>query len=1128
MKSEKIVFGQRTLLCTLFALLLCLALPLCARADWTPVNTDPSEFDFSKEPGTELLHADEEVFDRPFYSLNKLPSGVTLSVSSRGFPTWLCGENPDYRPEIIIKARVDMVSGDESLAGAVDLVRDDSGEIFFSVNTEQIMVHDPCEAVFRITAESEHMVMQRDSTIRIIAFAEDPPFVLPEEPLEFQMVTGHSIGYRKLKDQLLGGIVAEKWIGHAQWHKGPWMKEGELVKLEYDMENTEDKITAVAPGTSKSTLRFSVASLQANVPIRFEVVDYEIRGPETLGPGDEYRYTVSGGGDRTFTWSVEYDGSVEIDPETGLLKIAADEPGKKTGTITAAPDDGGTPAVLKFRIEEPLYAEHPNYLYGNAMPDEFDVTKERLDTLNSGAESRTFCGPWYIQDGLPDGISPKYRASGYLYLGQDSDDVSFESSIDRYMLEYVSGSPDVKNAVQMEEHKDEEGKLTDVSVRIMPEQVSGPCEAVFRLTLENEKYYYQKELTIRFILFGEDRPFAVPDVPLILHGQKGNSFSLYSRGRGNISNSLISSILLNGNADGFMLDRPAMNRLKPFDVPYLQYNENTGYYTLMEEGEFDLSIPYTYSNLSFSIPVRFCVSDYYISGSRQVTPGAGVQYEVVNAEGKAFTWSVEGEGASIDAETGLLSVNPDAELESRLMIHAVPADGGVGASYDVQIAQLGFAYADLSGKESKGFTFPVYSGTAMPPKELQYGSPLVWRSAATVDGVLNQQSVETYINKTFVSDEAGAQAYFTEMENTAEDLQEKQIMIDGSPALLRSYTAENGEGWNLRCGEIWYPRYDRTLHVQLLAGRKKENIDDIEPFSLEQLEELASMIHFDESKAELKPEDVQLAISSDAGTVLNAGGKAVFTATFGNPEKVNGEIGNNSVTWTVTDAEGGETKAAEIKPDGSLAVAKKLDAPCTVRVTATSDKFGTSAFTDLTLYPAVTKVETDPKELFLYAGSDAEVTVRAVLFPEGVPAHDIQWKAQKEGFAEITAHEDGSASFKALKAGKTGVTVTEPGGKKYTLKLNVVEPVTDIELTLSGKPKPGGSVTVKYTLLPKTAGKKDVEWSLDVGGDIATVSKGKVKISKDAAPGTVITVTCTAAGAPEPVVRTIQIEVAEK
>ena len=54
-----------------------------------------------------------------------------------------------------------------------------------------------------------------------------------------------------------------------------------------------------------------------------------------------------------------------------------------------------------------------------------------------------------------------------------------------------------------------------------------------------------------------------------------------------------------------------------------------------------------------------------------------------------------------------------------------------------------------------------------------------------------------------------------------------------------------------------------------------------------------------------------------------------------------------------------------------------------------------------------------------------------------------------------------------------------------------------------------------------------MEWSLDVGEDIATVDKGKVKISKDAPAGTVITVTCTALGVPEPVTATAQITVEE-
>ena len=55
-----------------------------------------------------------------------------------------------------------------------------------------------------------------------------------------------------------------------------------------------------------------------------------------------------------------------------------------------------------------------------------------------------------------------------------------------------------------------------------------------------------------------------------------------------------------------------------------------------------------------------------------------------------------------------------------------------------------------------------------------------------------------------------------------------------------------------------------------------------------------------------------------------------------------------------------------------------------------------------------------------------------------------------------------------------------------------------------------------------------MEWSLDVDESIATFSKGKLIISKEAPVGTVITVTCTALGAPEPVVRSVEIEIVEK
>ena len=128
---------------------------------------------------------------------------------------------------------------------------------------------------------------------------------------------------------------------------------------------------------------------------------------------------------------------------------------------------------------------------------------------------------------------------------------------------------------------------------------------------------------------------------------------------------------------------------------------------------------------------------------------------------------------------------------------------------------------------------------------------------------------------------------------------------------------------------------------------------------------------------------------------------------------------------------------------------------------------------------------------------------------------------------EILPQEDGTALVRPLAAGKTTVAVKEPGGKNASLKISVTEPVAGLELSVSGKQKPGGTVTVKAAVTPKNAGNKQLEWALDVGEDVATVQNGKVKIAKGVPAGTVITVTCTAVGAPEPVVQTVQITVEE-
>ena len=106
------------------------------------------------------------------------------------------------------------------------------------------------------------------------------------------------------------------------------------------------------------------------------------------------------------------------------------------------------------------------------------------------------------------------------------------------------------------------------------------------------------------------------------------------------------------------------------------------------------------------------------------------------------------------------------------------------------------------------------------------------------------------------------------------------------------------------------------------------------------------------------------------------------------------------------------------------------------------------------------------------------------------------------------------------------ITVKAPGGKSTKLNVSTVEPVTGLDVALTGSPKAGKAVTLKATLEPKNVGNKTVEWSVDVGEEIATISqKGQLKIAKGENAGTVITVTCRAMGAPDPIEKIVEIAV---
>ena len=349
------------------------------------------------------------------------------------------------------------------------------------------------------------------------------------------------------------------------------------------------------------------------------------------------------------------------------------------------------------------------------------------------------------------------------------------------------------------------------------------------------------------------------------------------------------------------------------------------------------------------------------------------------------------------------------------------------------------------------------------------------------------------------------------------DLECEWIEIDGHPASICTYAEDD-----CTYGELEYAR-NSVRHFFIMLSLDKDS-----PVTMNDLKIVAAHISYDEKEAPFIAADAELSIAAKGDPVTVTAGKNVqFSSAFANPERVNKKNKNDGVTWSVRKA--GTDEAVEgvsIDAKGSLKVDKKLSAPVELQVMVASERFNSSASYSITAMPVVSKVLLEPAELFFYVGAEDTQTVKASLEPDTVPPIGLTWTPVKNGIVDIAEMGDGIVSIKPLGAGKTDVAVKEPGGKNAKLTVNVVSPVESVELKVSGTAKAGGKMKITAVISPKDAGNKAVEWSLDVGEDLASIdANGQMTIARDVPAGTKITVTCTATGAPVPVDASIEVEV---
>lgn len=444
--------------------------------------------------------------------------------------------------------------------------------------------------------------------------------------------------------------------------------------------------------------------------------------------------------------------------------------------------------------------------------------------------------------------------------------------------------------------------------------------------------------------------------------------------------------------------------------------------------------------------------------------------------------------------------------------HSVPASGGLfaDASWEQEARGAGYIVRLPDGGpwSSMPFSSDSYLGSSFCSSEIPeglYAEYIIFPLDG--DGLLEDpDSAMQWFDKELCQNlGSGEISYFD---------------VDGHPAALVILPAERG--MNMACG-IYYPRNDRLLLTRISVRDPSISVD------LGDLAFLASHFGYDESEAPMTAADAAVTVTAEGGAAsVSAGGKLKFTASFENPNKVNAKLKNNGITWQVTEADTGETPSYAKISNGTLSVNKSLDRAVELEVTAVSAYYGTSGTCPITVWPALKGLAADPAELVFYTGSFHPTTLSVTADPAVLTLEGCAFSVSKAGIVEITDNGDGTAAVSPVASGKTDI-VARAGGKTLKIKVLVADPVTAVEITHKGKNVPGGIMDFSGRLTPARPAVPDVLWAVDADESIAVISeKGRLKISKDAPAGTVITVTCTALGAPEPVSAACEITVEAK
>lgn len=755
----------------------------------------------------------------------------------------------------------------------------------------------------------------------------------------------------------------------------------------------------------------------------------------------------------------------------------------------------------------------------------------------------SFFGWVYPAQNLPDGAvlrDQTIRISSIVGKGTAADGSAPVEELTACAVEFVSGDEFLRDAVRLTIDQRNlvnpatlaESTVVTANISIDNSRLSAPGSASFTFTFRSASYSVRKEETLT-VLPPEDLPSVkqLTDNP-VFYRKPGDTFTTADAARLLVSADLIDFCRernLPVPQYGANIDR--------IQQAGLECPESADLFCLTDYGVFDLTMHYFIANAQWDIPFRVQSKPYYLRGASWIMPGETAKYTITDEDAAAsrkFTFSVTGNEAEIDPAAGVLKVSQRAEIGKPLTV-AITPEGD--EPYTMTVRVVGGQLSVLPETETEtenGFLVPVPAGagwntTVSPERDNGW----IYRTYGTGENgsalILEARTDST--GNVFREDDLAAMRYYDSFSfnSNARNLRSEDVRIDGHTARLYTYTTQDKSGKLYRIGEVIYTRNNTTLTMTLYASKDGAGESALSPVTMEDMKRIAAEIHYDEAQASIRQADTALsAVPEDGIGIVSAGKRIQMTASFANPEAVSGQNGNAGVLWEILDpSTGTASEDASVDRDGVVTVRENLEAETEVEVRAVSEVFGTRASCRLTLIPASRRLSVVPADSFYYVGTDLPVRLQAEIEPETVPLRGLVWSTSLPEISEVVPGEDGSAAVSFTDSPQElTVTVRDPGGRKAKSVVHIVNPVTGLEISSRGNAKPGRSMTFRAVPEPKYNIDSRFEWSLNVGEEVAVIGKdGVLTVSKNAQPGTVITVTCKALGAPEPLIAQKQVTV---